>query len=299
MHPHPPLSQLSLATDALQVVLLAVPLYYLFKFLRRSRGYRVLMGLFVTLSGAYFAANRLHLAEIDWILAHLATWLPLFLVVLFQPELRRIFAEIGARSQRPTLRGEKAVNVVSQLAKSVESLAEQRIGAIIAIERTENLDSFAIGGRALGAPVNAELLDTIFWPGTPLHDGGVIIRGDMIAWAGCVFPLGAMDDRRRAFGTRHRAAIGLSEKTDALVVVVSEETGQMSVAYNGELLRGVNMNSLVKILRSCLAPEQGRRNTDQTISEARSGANGASGDDAATPQPDRVAAAIAAVKEEY
>ena len=299
MHPHPPLSQLSLATDALQVVLLAVPLYYLFKFLRRSRGYRVLMGLFVTLSGAYFAANRLHLAEIDWILAHLATWLPLFLVVLFQPELRRIFAEIGARSQRPTLRGEKAVNVVSKLAKSVESLAEQRIGAIIAIERTENLDSFAIGGRALGAPVNAELLDTIFWPGTPLHDGGVIIRGDMIAWAGCVFPLGAMDDRRRAFGTRHRAAIGLSEKTDALVVVVSEETGQMSVAYNGELLRGVNMNSLVKILRSCLAPEQGRRNTDQTISEARSGANGASGDDAATPQPDRVAAAIAAVKEEY
>ena len=299
MHAHPPLSSLLLATDALQVVLLAIPLYYLFKFLRRSKGYRVLSGLFVILSGAYFAANRFHLAEIDWLLAHLATWLPLFLVVLFQPELRRIFAEIGGRSQRPALRGEAAVNVVSQLAKSVESLAEQRIGAIIAIERTENLDSFAIGGRALSAPVNAELLDTIFWPGTPLHDGGVIIRGGMIAWAGCVFPLGAMDDRRRAFGTRHRAAIGLTEKTDALVVVVSEETGLVSIAYNGELLRGMDTNSLVKILRSCLAPEQSHRATDKTISEARTGGDEAGEKEGGDRAPDRVADAIAAVKEEY
>ncbi len=277
-----------LLRDGLQVVLLSVPLYYLFKFLRRSRGYRVLIGIFVILSAMYFAASWLHLDEIGWILDHFASWLPLFLVVLFQPELRRIFAEIGGRAPRPQLRGEAAVTVVSQLAKAVESLSQQRIGAIIALEREENLDIYAVGGRALGAPLNAELLDTIFWPGTPLHDGGVVVRGGSIAWAGCVFPLGAMDDRRRAFGTRHRAAIGLTEKTDALVVVVSEETGLVSVAYRGELLRGIGTNSLVKILRSCVAPETGHGDPAQSISEIRASGDGA----------DSVAAAIAAVKEE-
>lgn len=272
----------------LQVVLLALPLFYLFKFLRRTRGYRVLIGIFAILAAMYFASSLFHLDEMGWILDHFATWLPLFFVVLFQPELRRIFAEIGGRSPRPILRGGAAVNVVSQIAKAVESLAQQRIGAIIALEREENLDIFAIGGRTLGAPVNAELLDTIFWPGTPLHDGGVIIRGGAIAWAGCVFPLGAMDDRRRAFGTRHRAAIGLTEKTDALVIVVSEETGLVSVAYRGELLRGLGTNSLVKILRSCIAPEPGRGDPAQSISEVR----------ASDGDQDSVAAAIAAVKEE-
>ncbi|MBR1836627.1 MAG: diadenylate cyclase CdaA [Kiritimatiellae bacterium] len=284
---------------------MAVPLFYLFKFLRRTRGYRVLAGLFLVLAGMHFASAWLHLEELAWILGHFATWLPLFLVILFQPELRRIFAEIGGRGSRPAPTGEAAVNIVSQIAKCVESLAQQRIGALIALEREENLDAFAVGGRALDAPLNAELLATVFWPGSPLHDGGVVIRGGTIAWAGCVFPLGAMDDRRRAFGTRHRAAIGLAERTDALVVVVSEETGLVSVAYRGELLRGLGMNSLVKVLGACIGPSPGRSDPSATISEALRGggpdSDAGAGDgqgEEAGPRPDRVAAAIAAVKEE-
>ena len=286
-------SLLSFLKATCQILLLAVPIYYLLKFLRRSRGYRVLSGVLAIWLGAHLAARWLHLDEIGWVLERVAAGLPLFFVILFQPELRRIFAAIGRRGgdgRREPLRGEAATNVVTQIAKAVESLSGERIGAIIAIEREESLDPFAIGARFLHAPVNAELLNTIFYPGTPLHDGGVVVRGDTIVCAGCIFPLGAMDDRRRAYGTRHRAAIGLTERTDAIVVVVSEETGLVSVAYRGELLRGIGTNSLVKVLRSALAPGSDDA-ASRSLSEAR-------GDDASPGASDRVAQAFAAVKEE-
>ena len=218
----------------LQIVLLAVPLYYLLKFLRRSRGFPILAGLLAVLLALYAAALLFDLEVLRWLLSHGAPWLPLLLVVVFQPELRRIFANLGTSRSRAALRKEAAAGVVSQLAKAVEALSEEKIGAILAIEREESLAPFTTGGRWIDAPVNAELLLTVFYPGTALHDGGVVVRGDRIAWAGCIFPL-AMDERRRAFGTRHRAAVGLSDRTDAIVVVVSEETGRVSVAYRGDL----------------------------------------------------------------
>ena len=266
----------------LQIVLLAVPLYYLLKFLRRSRGFPILAGLLAVLLALYGAARLADLEVLHWILGHGATWIPLVLVVVFQPELRRLFANIGTTHARPAMRKEAVVGVVSQLAKAVEALQEEKIGAILAIERTESLAPFTTGGRWIDAPVNAELLLTVFYPGTALHDGGVIVRGDRIAWAGCIFPL-AMDERRRAFGTRHRAAVGLSERTDAMVVVVSEETGRVSVAYRGELVRGVSHNSLVQILGTAFEPTS-------------AAAVPADGD--ATP-PDRVARAIEAAKEDF
>ena len=186
----------------------------------------------------------------------------------------------GPRS-RAALRKEAAAGVVSQLAKAVEALQEEKIGAILAIEREESLVPFTTGGRWIDAPVNAELLLTVFYPGTALHDGGVVIRGDRIAWAGCIFPL-AMDERRRAFGTRHRAAVGLSDRSDAIVVVVSEETGRVSVAYRGELLRGVSHNSLVQILGAAFEPS-----------------SAAGPLDGGAPPPDRVARAIEAAKEDF
>lgn len=266
----------------LQIVLLAVPLYYLLKFLRRSRGFPILAGLLAVLLALYGAARLADLEVLHWILGHGATWIPLVLVVVFQPELRRLFANIGTTHARASMRKEAVVGVVSQLAKAVEALQEEKIGAILAIERTESLAPFTTGGRWIDAPVNAELLLTVFYPGTALHDGGVIVRGDRIAWAGCIFPL-AMDERRRAFGTRHRAAVGLSERTDAIVVVVSEETGRVSVAYRGELVRGVSHNSLVQILGTAFEP----------TSAAAVPADG----DAAPP--DRVARAIEAAKEDF
>lgn len=283
----------ALLKAVLQIVLLAVPLYYLLKFLRRTRGFPILAGLLAVLLALYGAARLVDLEVLRWLLSHGAPWLPLLLVVVFQPELRRIFANLGGTRSRATLRKETAAGVVSQLAKAVEALQEEKIGAILAIEREESLAPFTTGGRWIDAPVNAELLLTVFYPGTALHDGGVVIRGDRIAWAGCIFPL-AMDERRRAFGTRHRAAVGLSDRTDAIVVVVSEETGRVSVAYRGELLRGVSHNSLVQILGAAF--EAGAEAPAPELSAAARGGKDAPDSAAA---PDRVARAIEAAKEDF
>ena len=283
----------ALLKAVLQIVLLAVPLYYLLKFLRRTRGFPILAGLLAVLLALYGAARLADLEVLRWLLSHGAPWLPLLLVVVFQPELRRIFANLGGTRARATLRKETAAGVVSQLAKAVEALQEEKIGAILAIEREESLAPFTTGGRWIDAPVNAELLLTVFYPGTALHDGGVVIRGDRIAWAGCIFPL-AMDERRRAFGTRHRAAVGLSDRTDAIVVVVSEETGRVSVAYRGELLRGVSHNSLVQILGAAF--EAGAEGAPPELAAAVP-EGGAAPDPAAAP--DRVARAIEAAKEDF
>ena len=283
----------ALLKAVLQIVLLAVPLYYLLKFLRRTRGFPILAGLLAVLLALYGAARLADLEVLRWLLSHGAPWLPLLLVVVFQPELRRIFANLGGTRARATLRKETAAGVVSQLAKAVEALQEEKIGAILAIEREESLAPFTTGGRWIDAPVNAELLLTVFYPGTALHDGGVVIRGDRIAWAGCIFPL-AMDERRRAFGTRHRAAVGLSDRTDAIVVVVSEETGRVSVAYRGDLLRGVSHNSLVQILGAAF--EAGAEGAPPELAAAVP-EGGAAPDPAAAP--DRVARAIEAAKEDF
>ena len=283
----------ALLKAVLQIVLLAVPLYYLLKFLRRSRGFPILAGLLAVLLALYAAALLFDLEVLRWLLSHGAPWLPLLLVVVFQPELRRIFANLGTSRSRAALRKEAAAGVVSQLAKAVEALSEEKIGAILAIEREESLAPFTTGGRWIDAPVNAELLLTVFYPGTALHDGGVVVRGDRIAWAGCIFPL-AMDERRRAFGTRHRAAVGLSDRTDAIVVVVSEETGRVSVAYRGELLRGVSHNSLVQILGAAF--EAGAEGAPPELAAAAP-EGGSAPDPAAAP--DRVARAIEAAKEDF
>ena len=283
----------ALLKAVLQIVLLAVPLYYLLKFLRRTRGFPILAGLLAVLLALYGAARLADLEVLRWLLSHGAPWLPLLLVVVFQPELRRIFANLGGTRSRATLRKETAAGVVSQLAKAVEALQEEKIGAILAIEREESLAPFTTGGRWIDAPVNAELLLTVFYPGTALHDGGVVIRGDRIAWAGCICPL-AMDERRRAFGTRHRAAVGLSDRTDAIVVVVSEETGRVSVAYRGELLRGVSHNSLVQILGAAF--EAGAEGAPPELAAAAP-EGGSAPDPAAAP--DRVARAIEAAKEDF
>ena len=284
---------LSVLKALLQIVLLAVPLYYLLKFLRRSRGFPILAGLLAVLLALYTGAVLLDLDVLRYILGKGVVWIPTLLVVVFQPELRRIFANLGGTRSRATLRKETAAGVVSQLAKAVEALQEEKIGAILAIEREKSLAPFTTGGRWIDAPVNAELLLTVFYPGTALHDGGVIVRGDRIAWAGCIFPL-AMDERRRAFGTRHRAAVGLSDRTDAIVVVVSEETGRVSVAYRGELLRGVSHNSLVQILGAAF--EAGAEGAPPELAAAAP-EGGSAPDPAAAP--DRVARAIEAAKEDF
>ncbi len=278
-----------IAVNFLQILILAVPIYYLLRFLRRTRGYRILAMLFVVLIIVEFASGLLNMDELSWLLSRIAASLPIALVIIFQPELRRIFAEIGSRS--PSTTSEQAsLDVVKEISNAVEALASQKIGALIAIERAHTLDEFTGVGRMLKAPVVGELLATLFYPHTPMHDGGVIIRGDTILSAGCVFPLGDLSDTRKTFGTRHRAAIGLSGKTDAIVIVVSEETGLISVAYRGEILRGIEIDGLREILTMGIVYDDERK-TSESIEAVRD----------STPLPeemDRVAQAIAKIKEE-
>ena len=252
----------ALVRGGCQIAILAFLLYHVLKFLRRTRAYRILAGVVAVLLALYGSARIFGFDELGWLFEKIAPAIPVVFVILFQPELRRIFAEIGTsrRSGHAAARDTRAAGVVSTLVEAVGALASKRIGAILAIEREESLEPFSTGGRRLDAPVNAELLLTIFYPGTSLHDGGVIVRGGTIAWAGCVFPLGAIDEDRRAFGTRHRAAIGLSERTDALVVVVSEETGDISVARNGRLFRysGAQREEFLTRWISNVLPSEGR-----------------------------------------
>lgn len=267
--------------------MLAVPIYYLLKFLRRTKGYRILVGLSVVLLAMHLMSRLLNMDEIGWLLSRIASSLPIAMVIIFQPELRRIFAEIGSRSSSKG--DDDKVDIVNEITNAVEALASQKIGALIAIERRHSLEEYTSVGRMLNAPVVAELLATLFYPHTPMHDGGVIIRDGVIMSAGCVFPLGDLSDKRKSFGTRHRAAIGLSEATDAIVVVVSEETGLISVAYRGEILRGIEPDGLRQILNSGINYSDESKTTESIIAVRD-----------ATPLPehvDEVAQAIAKIKE--
>ena len=256
MHSFAPVSELLLL--GIQVVVLAIPVYHLLKFLRRTRGSRATIGM-AGVVGAFtvadYAARWLRLEELGWLLDKAALYIPFAMIIAFQPELRRLLAEIGGRRNADDrTERESRRDIAGELAKAVASLAGKRCGALLAFERGDRLDAHVQGGCALDAPVVAELVDTIFYPGTSLHDGGVILRDGTIAWAGCVFPLGAVDEDRRAFGTRHRAAIGLTEKTDAVVLVVSEESGMVSIAWRGELVRGLGPESVEEVLRACVPP---------------------------------------------
>ena len=280
----------ALVRGGCQIAILAFLLYYVLKFLRRTRAYRILAGIVAVLLALYGGAILFGFDELGWLFERIAPSIPIVFIVLFQPELRRIFAELGTgRAARRAAR-EEAAGVVSALVEAVGALSRKRIGAILAVEREESLEPFSTGGRRLDAPVNAELLLTIFYPGTSLHDGGVILRGGTIAWAGCVFPLGAIDEDRRAYGTRHRAAIGLSERTDALVVVVSEETGTVSLAYHGELVRGVNAVSLADALR---AGFEARAAAFEAAAAAAAAATSLESPGSAAPPPEPPAAAPA------
>jgi diadenylate cyclase len=176
-------------------------------------------------------------------------------VIIFQQEIRRALAELG----RPGVlgsgsgRGVKDDKIIAPLVKAVTTLSGQKIGALIAIERDIGLKSIEQTGVAIDSRVHPDLLCSIFFPRSPLHDGGVIIRDDRVQAAGCVFPLSQREELHRSLGTRHRAAIGITEETDALVLVVSEETGNISLAFKGRLSRGLDGERLQRMLARVLA----------------------------------------------
>ncbi len=242
----------------IEILILAVVFYYVILFFRGTRSAQVLTGLVVFIALMLFLTHLVRLDTLNWLLQRFTVYLAIALVVIFQPEIRRALAELGKQHVFSASKAER--EVVDAVVEAVALLAERKIGALIAIEREIGTRSVQESGKRLDAQVSAELLATLFFPHTPLHDGGVIVRGDRIAAAGCVFPLTQQDGLSRALGTRHRAAIGLTEETDAIVVAVSEETGTISVAYNGRLSRGFDEERLRRLLTAVLV----RRKTSRS-----------------------------------
>jgi len=239
----------------LEILLLWIIFYHLLKLLRGTRGAQVLSGLALAFVAVLSLTYFLQLHTLNWIFRTFSVNFVLAFVIIFQQEIRRALAELG----RPGVlspssnRASKSTPVVEPLVKAVTTLGRQKIGALIAIEGQIGLKSVAETGVSVEANVNPDLLVSIFFPRSPLHDGGVIIRDDRVQAAGCVFPLSQKEELHRSLGTRHRAAIGITEETDALVVVVSEETGNISVAFKGRLSRGLDGERLMRMLNKVLA----------------------------------------------
>ncbi|MCK4563076.1 MAG: diadenylate cyclase CdaA, partial [Verrucomicrobia bacterium] len=192
---------------------------------------------------------------LNWLLSRVMLYLSLAFLVIFQPEIRRVLAKLGRQPMwRPNgIASQKSL--VDPITQAVQVLSKRKIGALIAIERDIGTRALQDTGTRINSTVSAELLSTIFFPHTPLHDGGVIISGDRICAAGCLFPLSQKQELSKTLGTRHRAAIGIAEETDAIVIVVSEETGAVSIAYNGRLRRGLSEDRLHRVLSSMLRRE--------------------------------------------
>lgn len=242
---------------AVEILILAIGIYYILSFVRRTRGFSILIGFAVVLLTLAFMATFLELEVLRWLLGTFSAFFAVAVLVIFQPELRRMLAELGNLPLFQTPREQR--ENIEVIIRTVERLSEVRIGMLVAMEQSIQLQESVESGIPINCVATPEMLETIFFPNNAIHDGGVIIRGDQIAYAACIFPLTRRTDLNRSLGTRHRAALGLSEETDAVVVVVSEETGAVSYAYKGKLVRGVSLEELRAFLSSVLIkPERSR-----------------------------------------
>src|SRR5664280_1909167 len=243
---------------ALEIVILTVGIYSALRFIRGTRAAPIVTGFLVVLLTLVMVTYLLKLKVLQWILGAFSAFFAVAVVVLFQPELRRMLAELGNLPLFATA-SEQRENI-EVIVQTVERLADVRIGALIALEQPIQLQKAVESGIPVDCEATPEMLETIFFPNNAIHDGGVIIKGDRIAFAACIFPLTRRQDLNTSLGTRHRAAIGLSEETDAVVVVVSEETGAISYAYKGQFVKGVTLEGLRAFLTSVLLNPARSRN---------------------------------------
>ncbi|PIU41514.1 MAG: TIGR00159 family protein [Candidatus Omnitrophica bacterium CG07_land_8_20_14_0_80_42_15] len=244
----------NIAKPFIEIGLLWFMLYMLFVFIQGTRAVQVTKGIIVLVL-MFFITRQLGLATINWMLTRLVAISVIGFIIIFQPELRRGLALLGQFGF--SYREEE---ILDEIVKSIIFMSNRRIGGIIALEREIGLRLYGESGVDIDSVVTSELINTIFMPGTPLHDGGIIIKNGRIIAAGCLFPLTQNQRVSTLLGTRHRAAIGLTEETDAVCIVVSEETGAISVAVDGKLTKDLTRDTLYDVLRGLFKPKQQRHN---------------------------------------
>ncbi|MBF0511177.1 MAG: TIGR00159 family protein [Candidatus Omnitrophica bacterium] len=248
-----------------EIIILWFVFYKTLLFFRGTRAFQVLRGI-TYLIMALFCSQLLGFEVLNWLLRNFFSIGIIVIIVVFQHELRSGLARLGQQHLFMISLGEREIKaLVKEIYDTVYLLSKRKIGCLIAIEREMKLDQYIESGVVLDAKVTSELLQSIFMPVTPLHDGGVVVRGERIVASSCLFPLSDNPTVAKTVGTRHRAALGLSEYTDALVVLVSEETGQISLAFDGHFMEIESEEKFINIVGQILGPSRPNKHHSQGI----------------------------------
>jgi len=249
--------------SGVEIAIITVALYYTYLYLRGTHGARILIGLALVFLTLTLVSQLLNLVVIGWLLRSFFSFIAIALVVIFQPELRRALTELGSHHFFSSAFEER--ETIEEVTDSVFELASKGFGALIAVEREISLKPFVETGIQLDSDFSKELVLTLFQPKTVLHDGGLILHNDRIVAAGCIFPLTQREDLDRNLGLRHRAGLGLSEESDAVAIVVSEETGKVSICHSGLIERDLSVEKFRRRLSQLLLHDKYERDHPQQL----------------------------------
>ncbi len=258
-------------TDILDVALVATIIYHIMKFIRQTRAMQLLKGIGILLVIMYIS-EWLQLNVINFILINTMQVGATALLIVFQPELRRGLEHMGRSKLSGILNFEEPrllSDLIDEVCIAAASCSKTKTGALLVFERKSRLNDLLTGGTVLNAEISSEVLENIFVPNTPLHDGAVIIRNEKIYMASAVLPLSSNKRLSKEFGTRHRAALGISEMSDCIALVVSEETGKISVMINGDMIRNLSVSSLSQLLNKVLNTENEEKSSPSKFFKGR------------------------------
>lgn len=249
-------------SDLIDIALVALVLYYCIKLVRQTRAFNLVKGI-VLLGVVYFVVSTLNMSTSSYLFSHLFGDIVIVMILLFQPEIRQAIEGFGRGdfrkvslffSRNSNYAAEELKTSANNIAKSAANMSEKKIGALMVIEGKTMLGEVLSTGTVVDSSISSAVIENIFFPKAPLHDGAMLIRDNRIHSAGCILPL-SQKEISKELGTRHRAAIGVTEHSDALVVIVSEETGAISVAHSGELRRNLTLGELIEVLDAYMVPE--------------------------------------------
>ncbi|NUH86373.1 TIGR00159 family protein [Bacillus firmus] len=269
-------SILKLLANTIDILLVWYVIYKLIMIVKGTKAVQLLKGIFVIIL-VKVASDKFHLQTLGWMMEQVLLWGFLAIIIIFQPELRRALEQLGRGrffSRTANQEEENQEKLVESIAKAVDYMAKRRIGALISVERETGLNDYIETGIGLDSKISSELLINIFIPNTPLHDGAVIIQKNCVAAAACYLPLSESPFISKELGTRHRAALGISEVTDSITIIVSEETGSVSLTKNGELHRDLKAEAFKDMLSSELFAQQKIKQTSSGLWNWRGKKNG-------------------------
>ena len=261
--------------DTLDIALVFLAVYWVLLLIKGTRAAQILIGL-MALIAARLVAELAQLATLSWVMDSFFVYGVLIIIIIFQADIRRALARVGGFF--PRIAEHQESQILEEIVRAAQVLAQKRIGALMVLERETGLEDLIEAGTSLDAVVSKDLLTSIFLPYSPLHDGAVVVQGGRVTHAGCILPLTLRADLPEGVGTRHRAAVGITEETDAVVIVVSEETAAISVVVGGELIRGLDAPRLREVLRDLFMRGQGEL-------EEQPEADPPAESEAATPSP--------------